>query len=98
MPPLRSLICEMVKLRGGGMIAVRFSADGPRYQLPGYDDEEEYARTILSAMTGLSVEKLIRADVTASEFKLIEAASRAIRYMPLVAGSVPKRPRLEVVR
>ena len=79
------------------MITVRFSDGGPRYQLPGYSDEVEYARQILSALTGLSVEKLIKADITASELELIEAASRAIQAMPLLAGSVPKSPKLEVV-
>ena len=76
------------------MITVRFSDDGPKYQLPGYSDEEEYARQILSAMTGLSVAKLIKADVTQSELELIEAASRAIQDMSLVAWKIPKSPKL----
>ena len=68
------------------MITVRFSDDGPRYHLPGYDDEEEYARQIQSAMTGLSIAKLVKADITASELELLEAAK------------VPKSPKLEVVK
>jgi hypothetical protein len=77
------------------MILVKFAEDGKTFQLSGYMNEKVYAETILSAMTGLPLSRLIDADLTENEMDLISSASLALQDIPMWAGK--SKPKLEVV-
>ena len=77
------------------MIVVKFGKDGQEYLLR-YSSEKDYAEEILSAMTGISRDKL--EILTDAEFEMYEVAAKALQDMPLSVGPAPLKPKLEVVK
>ncbi len=80
------------------MIRVKFAKDGQEYKLPAYKNEDDYARAILAAMTGIPLGCLIASDLTDTEMDLIHDAGLALRDTPMWAGRAKPKPKLEVVR
>jgi len=80
------------------MLIVQFNKGGKKYELPGYSDENDYARQILSVLTGIPLPLLISADLTDVEFEMIAEAAKALRKIPMWAGLKHDAPKLQVVK
>ena len=81
------------------MIAVKLSANGGIFELS-YKNEKEYAESILSAMTGISIERLVDGDdLAVFEINLLSDAAEALKLTPmwLVECKPRTKPKLELV-
>ena len=79
------------------MIAVKFTVDGEIFELS-YDNEKEYAEIILSAMTGISIERLVDGDDFSDvEINLLSDAAEALKLTPMWLVECKPKPKLELV-